>query len=187
MSPALRNLLIATGVVVSGAALYVVRGNTDPNEVRLLALGDGCVARAAEAEFSITVAGRAYLLDAGINAPRYARLQFPVGLCVGGEADGGNTVILPDLPTQHLRQIRLEDGDVASCASRPGVCTLWGDARPFKVTTHACAWKPDAGAACTQIDGGSVGVENTMQPGRFAGADCRRKSCNEIAGESSAP
>lgn len=50
-----------------------------------------------------------------------------------------------------------------------------------------CAWKPNAGATCTKLDGGNPGVQNTMQPGQWVGAGCVRKSCIEIAGDSSAP
>lgn len=213
MSPALRALLTATGVTVAGFGVYFVAPGANPDEVRATALADGFVARAAEAEFSLTPAGRAWLADAGITAPAYARLQFPVGLGLGKEShvctgfrlndggstgevnpdggsecsDGGNVVILPDLPFQLLRRVRFEDLDVATCASRPNVCPLWGTARPFRVTAHSCAWKPSAGAVCTKSDGGNPGVENTMQPGTWVGAGCRPKSCVEIAGESSAP
>lgn len=53
--------------------------------------------------------------------------------------------------------------------------------------TFPCAWKPRDGGVCTTLDGGDPGVENTMQPGQWAGAGCVRKACVEIAGDSSAP
>ncbi len=182
MSPTLRNLLLATGVTVGGVAIFIIAPGANPDEVKLQALGEGCVARAAETEFSITEEGRAWLEDAGLPAPQYARMQFPVGLCL----DAG-TAILPDLPYRKLRYVRLESADVASCASRPGVCGLWGNARPFKLVPHQCAWKPTAEADCAIWDGGDPGVENTMRAGVFVGAGCVKKSCVEIAGESSRP
>lgn len=36
-------------------------------------------------------------------------------------------------------------------------------------------------------DGTNPGIENTMQPGTFAGPQCVLKACTEIAGDSSAP
>lgn len=48
-----------------------------------------------------------------------------------------------------------------------------------------CAWKPNAGAACTKMDGGDPGVENTMS--EWVGAGCVRKACLEVAGDTSAP
>jgi hypothetical protein len=191
MSPTLRNLLVAAGVL-GVSTIYVLAPGADDNAVKTAALADGFVARAAEAEFSITPAGRAWLLDAGLDAPPYARLQFPIGLGVGKEPDGGNSVILPDLPFTKLRVVRLQDVDVATCASRPNICPLWGTDRPFRVVQHLCAWKPNAGAACGRInpDGGAAldpGVANTMQPASWVGAGCVRKACVEIAGESSAP
>lgn len=50
-----------------------------------------------------------------------------------------------------------------------------------------CAWKPNDGAACSLVDGGSPGTANTMQPGDWVGAGCQRKACTEVAGDSSAP
>lgn len=50
-----------------------------------------------------------------------------------------------------------------------------------------CAWKPNAGAACTLADGGNPGLQNTMQPGDWVGAGCVRKACVEVAGTPSAP
>lgn len=185
MSPTLRNMLFATSVVVGGFAVYLIAPGTDANDVKLTALGQGCVARAAETEFAVTDEGRAWLADAGIVAPEYVRLQFPVGLC----PDAG-AAILPDLPYRKLRFVRLESADVTACGARPGVCALWGNSRPFKVVSHRCAWKPNASADCMlRRDGGTVdpGVENTMQPGDFVGTGCVLKSCTEIAGETSAP
>lgn len=187
MSAALRNLLVAVGLTVGVSTLYVVAPGADPDEVRLLALGDGFVARVAEAEFSLSPAGRAWLADAGVTAPAYARLQFPIGLGAGKEADGGNVIILPDLPLWALQRVQIADVNLATCAARPNVCPLWGAARPFRVALHVCAWRPTAGAACTTLDGGNPGVRNTMQPGQWAGAGCQRKACVVIAGEDSSP
>lgn len=182
MSNALQKLLLATGLVVGGFSLYIIAPTSTPTEVKNLALAEGCVARAAEAEFTVNAAGRLWLADAGIAVPQYVRLQFPVGICAGS-----NDAILPDLPFKKLSLLRLEDITTTPCADRPGVCTLWGNDRPFKVAVHQCAWKPNAGAACTKTDGGNPGVENTMRPGTYVGAGCVKKSCVEMAGESSRP
>lgn len=187
MSPALRNLLLATAAIVGGFGVYLVAPGSNADAVRIAALGDGFVVRAAEAEFSVTPAGRGWMADAGLVAPAYVRLQFPVGVGLGKEVDGGNAIIIPEFPSSRLRRVRFEDLDVMPCAARPSVCQLWGTPLPFRVTPHLCAWRPSAVAACTRLDGGSPGVENTMQPGAWVGSGCVVKSCVEIAGEDSRP
>lgn len=183
MSPALRNLLVFTGLVVSGFGVYLAAPGSDPTAIKTAAIADGFVARAAEAEFRVSPAGVAWLADAGIVAPTYVRLQFAVALGIGKEWDGGNVVILPDLPFDFL--IRVQEAAVTTtiCAARPGVCGLYGDVRPFKVVAHSCAWKPVGVSTCTRSDGGSVGDRTTMQPGEWAGAGCVAKNCVVIAGD----
>lgn len=187
MSQTLRNLLLATGLVVGGFAIYTVAPGSDPTVVKTQALGEGFVARAAEAEFELTPAGLAWFADAGLVAPTYTRLQFAVAIGTGKEADGGDVVVIPALPLDKIQQVQNTAVTVTACAARPGVCPLYGADRPFKVVPHACAWRnPDAGL-CTLVDGGDPGDFNTMQPGGFAGAGCQLKSCVEIAGVTSAP
>ncbi len=55
------------------------------------------------------------------------------------------------------------------------------------VGTFPCAWRNDAGATCGFVDGGEPGLQNTMQAGQWVGAGCWRKSCVEVAGDTSAP
>ncbi|MCX6951339.1 MAG: hypothetical protein NTV51_04025 [Verrucomicrobia bacterium] len=181
MKPNLAALLVALGVSVGGIALYGVKDDVPNWEIRAAALDAGCVARAAEGEFLIRPAGRAWLLDAGINAPKYARIQFPVAVC----GDAG--VILPDLPTGKIDFFNPKDISIATCGARPGVCPLFGEDRPFKLVAKVCAWKSRDAGNCTRSDGGDPGWENTMQPGQFAGAGCILKACVEVAGDSSAP
>lgn len=183
MNPTLRNLLVFAGVTIGGFGVYIAKSNSDPQAVKTAALADGFVARAAEAEVRASPAGLAWLADAGIVAPKYARLQFPVAVGVGKEWDGGDVVILPDLPFDKLLLVQDSAITTTTCAARPGVCPLYGDGRPFKVVGHACAWKPTAGAACTKSDGGDPGVQNTMQPGTFAGASCVARPCVMVQGD----
>ena len=181
MNKNLLALLVALGVSVGGIALYGVKEDVPNWQLRAEALDAGCVARAAEAEILLTPFGRAWLADAGLNAQKYARLQFPVALC----GDAG--AILPDLPPRAMNLFRPGSVSVTACAARPGVCPLFGEDRPFRLVPNVCAWRPRGAKDCTKVDGGNPGDENTMQPGEFAGPGCVRKACVEVAGESSAP
>lgn len=183
MTPALRALVFATALSIGGFSVYRVKVGIDDVQLRNEAVDAGFVARSAEATFRVTPEGQAWLQDAGLAAPRYARLQFPVGV-----RGASNEALLPSFRPDFLRFVDESEIDVGTCASRPGVCPLFGDARPFRVVAHACAWKPNAGAACARLltDGGTMnpGVENTMQPGQWVGAGCARTPCTVVAGES---
>jgi hypothetical protein len=185
MNPTLLALLYATGLAMGNNQIYVMRPNADPVVVRNVAQDAGFSARAAAADFQTTPEGRAWIADAGITiSTQYVRLQFPIGFKAGGNPDGGNAVILPDLPWQRLQMAAtLDTVGTTTCAASPNVCPLWGNTRPFKVTPFVCAWRPTDGAACTQADGGDPTTRNTMQPGGFTGAGCELKTCSIIAGD----
>lgn len=61
--------------------------------------------------------------------------------------------------------------------------------------TYPCAWKAAPTDDCTLIDGGVIDERssdggwdpNTKLPGQFAGTNCTRKTCVEIAGDPSTP
>lgn len=187
MTQTLRNMLVATSVVIGGFAVYLAAPASFPDAVKTQALAEGFVARAAEAEFEVTPAGIAWLADAGLAAPRYVRLQFAVAIGAGKESDGGDVAILPDLPFAFIHRVQDSAITTTACAARPGVCPLYGADRPFKVVAHSCAWRPAGGSNCALVDGGNPGDQNTMLPGQWVGAGCRPKSCVEIAGDSSDP
>ena len=184
MNPTLMALLVATGLRFGSYAIYEPAEGADPKVIQAVALDAGFVARVAEGEFRIR--DTAWATDGGF-AGHYVRLQFPIGVGVGLNTDGGNVILYPDLPERLITEVRAADFSVGTCAARPGVCPLYGRQRPFVVVPHLCAWKPNTGAACVRLDGGNPGVANTMQPGQWIGAGCALKACVEIAGDSSAP
>ena len=183
MNPTLTALLVATGLRFGSYEIYEPAEGADPKAIQNVALDAGFVARAAEAEFRIR--DTAWAEDGGF-AGHYARLQFPIGVGVGLNRDGGNVILYPDLPESLITEVRAAGFDVATCAARPGVCQLYGRKRPFVVVPHLCAWRNTPGQACIRFDGGAAPLQATMQPGKWAGV-CSLKACVEMAGDSSAP
>lgn len=181
MKKSLLALLVATGVTIGGVSLYAVKPGVTDRELQAATADAGCVSRAAEAEFLVSKEGQQWLDDAGLKAPKYARMQFPVAVC----GDAG--IILPQLPKRDLDLFQVKAISLTTCAARPGVCQKAGEDRPFVLVPNVCAWRPKGAKDCTKVDGGNPGDENTMQPGEFAGPGCVRKACVEVAGESSAP
>ncbi len=130
------------------------------------------------------------LADAGFpNAlRRFIECPFRVGQRARNlGADAGFTFASAS-PYQQLKVIAIRQpaADGGFAFGIPTNDNGW-PAYSVSVGTFPCAWKPTAGAACTQSDGGNPGVQNTMQPNLWAGAGCVRKACTEIAGTPSDP
>lgn len=171
------------GTVIGGGVILV--SWNDP--VEELPLSFGAFEVVDKALCSVSVCNSAacqtalnILADGGVTDATMRFVECPVRLAQQVRnlaADAGTA-----LPATKYAQMRL------TAMRRNGVLGIAVDDGGWPI--HAvlsiaspCAWKPSAGAACSKVDGGDPGVENTLQPGEWVGAACVRKSCVVVAGD----
>lgn len=170
-----RLLAIVAALAAAGGGIYFVNWNDESqmrHAVEIVSF-DSCSTSACNT--ASCLAANRHLADAGTGC------TVRTAECDARRVDGGS------------RYWRVEV--TAMRCPRPGGGFNWAVALDDAGTpmdavvskTFPCAWKPNAGATCTRLDGGNPGVQNTMQPGQWTGAGCVRKACVEIAGDSSAP
>ena len=186
---------IAAFLAAVGAGTYFVNWNTGTEDTTLpdsfgaLESYDKsrCVVTACGAAECVTAL--AHLQDAGVTNATLRFIECPMRIGQRARnlaADAG--LIFSASKYQEVKVIAMRvPADGGGFAF--GIATNNDGWPMFAVTSEVfpCAWKPNAGATCTRLDGGNPGLENTMLENEWVGAGCQRKACLEVAGDSSAP
>lgn len=170
-----RLLAIVAALAAVGGGIYFVNWNTAEIVASAVEIVDFNSCSTSACTTPSCIAGNNHLADAGSSC------ILRTAECAARRLDGGSRYWQVEVTA--MRCPRPSGGFNWSVAVNDAGILL--DSAVTK--QFPCAWKPNAGAACTKLDGGNPGVENTMQPGQWIGAGCVRKSCIEIAGDSSAP
>jgi hypothetical protein len=123
---------------------------------------------------------RAYAAGQGIAVSKYELADLPVFVNV--LPDAGREVLLPpSLPTSNtafacIQFLDLSQCTLATCASRPAVCALWGTAipvRPNRAAPKCYRKNTDAGfGGCVKADDGGDPGELNVYPSTFLSGSC---------------
>jgi hypothetical protein len=190
MTPKLRALLVAIGVVSVGGSVYVI--NRPGPGVSLADLNDAgmsrCPNRALTCRFRIKRAMRNRLLDAGMSVrpnQKYVTLSARTDVC--GAEDGGD----PELITRAMRGMFNGTDDDETVEMMPEAeCRLrtfaqYGSTlgpRDLVVEAPPCKRRKATGV-CTWADGGVAPRDNVYPAAWLTGAGCEAVECSIVLGD----
>ncbi len=180
-------LAVAALLLAMGGGVVFINWDASPVEITQLPESFGnievidrslCTVSACNSAACVTAL--AMLADGGVTDATMRFVECPIRLGARARAFAADAgVIFPAGTYQQIRLIAMR---------RNGAIGIAVDANGWPVYAVAsinspCAWKPNAGAACTRVDGGVALTQSVMDPGQWAGLGCVRRSCVQIAGD----
>jgi hypothetical protein len=191
MTPRLRALLVATGVLIVGGTAYIT-ARPGPGVTRADLLDAGIAEDCDKVLIACQVRNHCRHLPDGGTARRYGTVRGAGYLCQRAGAD----VLISRWPKGDAGEDCYEMAGDSACRilQAPGtcddaeVCADTGEAQtPVAVALDQCFCRnADAGACRRVLPDGGLGANlprNVTYAGDVAGAGCVRKVCSEAAGE----